>query len=82
MLRSLSIRFWLEAVLGACSAIAFLLSLIVPQWIEVIFEQSPDAGDGSSEWGVTLALFVVTVVLAWLARTDWRRAGRQANTLA
>ena len=78
MLPPLSTRFWVEAILCACSAISFAGSLIWPQWIEAIFEVSPDQGDGSAEWGIALAFLVATIILSWLARTEWRRATDKA----
>jgi hypothetical protein len=74
MTRSPTVRFWIEAFLAVCSAVATVLSLIWPQWIEAIFEASPDAGDGSAEWGIALAFLVATVVFSWLARREWRQA--------
>ncbi len=72
MRRSVHIRYRVECVLTVVSAAAFVLNLVVPDWLEVAFGIAPDAGDGSAEWGVTLGLFVVTVLLFVRARIDRR----------
>jgi hypothetical protein len=47
-----------------------------PDWIEGLFEVDPDAGSGSSEWGITLAFVVATAALAALTGRTWRRDRR------
>jgi hypothetical protein len=74
MSRSTTIRFWIEVILAACSAAATALSIVWPQWIEAIFEESPDGGDGSAERFVAVAFLAATVVFSWLARREWRRS--------
>ena len=74
MKRSLPPLFWLEIVLSAFSAVSLVLSLVWPQWIEMLFEVAPDGGDGSDEWGITLGFAIATVTLLALARREWRRA--------
>jgi hypothetical protein len=38
-----------------------------------VFNVDPDSGNGSLEWLIVVALAVVTVVFAVLARLEWRR---------
>jgi hypothetical protein len=73
MQRQLSAAFWIELALSLMSAVLTALTVAKPDWIEGIFEVSPDAGSGSSEWGISLAFVVVTVMLAALTRRTWRR---------
>lgn len=77
MTRAPTVRFWIEVFLAACSALATVLSLIWPQWIEALFEASPDAGDGSAERLIAIAFLIATVVFSWFARSEWRRAARK-----
>ena len=74
MRRSLPVLFWIELVLSVLSAISLALSLVNPQWIETLFEVSPDAGDGSTEWGWTIGFLISTVLLIALTRREWQKA--------
>lgn len=78
MSRFTTIRFWTEVILAACSAVATALSIAWPQWIEAIFEESPDGGDGSAERLVAVVFLAATMVFSWLARKDWRSARERA----
>ncbi len=73
MTRSPTVRFWIEAFLAACSAVATVLSLIWPQWIEAIFDASPDGGDGSAERAIAIVFLVATLAFSVLARKEWHR---------
>ena len=79
MNHSISIRFWIEVILAACSAIATALSIVWPQWIEAIFEESPDGGDGSAERLVAVLFLAATIAFSWLARKEWRSAKGRAS---
>ena len=74
MRRSLPALFWIELLLSALSAISLVLSLFNPQWIETFFEVSPDAGDGSTEWGWTIGFLISTVLFIAVTRREWRKA--------
>jgi hypothetical protein len=65
--------FWIEAALAGVAGFLTILTLFTRQWIEAAFNVDPDGGDGSLEWLIVVALAVVTVVLAVLARLEWRR---------
>jgi hypothetical protein len=45
-------RIWVEVVSGLMSAALLGLTIIFPDWMEVLFGLAPDAGDGSTEWGL------------------------------
>jgi hypothetical protein len=74
MRRSPRRRFWFEAGLGALSAVLFVLTLFVPDWIEAVFRVDPDQHSGSLEWGIVVVLAVMSVGSGLLARGEWRRA--------
>lgn len=65
--------FWIEAALAGVSSFLTVLTLFTREWIEAVFNVDPDGGDGSLEWLIVVALAVVTVVFAMLARLEWRR---------
>lgn len=72
LLRSLA-----EAALGVVSALALLLTMMTPDWIERIFGLKPDGGNGQSEWIWTLALVFSMFLLfadVWRLHTRSRPA--------
>ena len=75
-------RVWLvrtEIAASILGVAGFIGTLIEPQWIERLFDQSPDAGDGSAErWLVSAAFLVAALIAALLARREQRR-GRAAT---
>jgi hypothetical protein len=72
--RQLRKRFWAETILGSFTAIMFILTFAWRDWIETVFRVDPDHGDGSLEWMIVAGLFVLTTVLAVLARMEWKRS--------
>jgi len=67
-------RFWITAGLGVSSLSLMVVTLLWRDWIEIVFEVDPDSGNGSFEWLIVIALFVVTTTSFLFARTEWRRA--------
>jgi len=58
---------WTVSLVGAC---LFVVTLAVPQWIEMLFDESPDGGDGSLErWVVGGSFLLASVIAACVA---WR----------
>ena len=80
MRASLRGRFWIELGLAALFAISAILTLLVPDWIEVFFHIEPDQGSGAVERGVTIALLVLTVVFALAARLEFRNASLRSSS--
>jgi hypothetical protein len=66
-------RFWIEAGLSTLSGILFVVTLIVPDWIEAVVRVDPDQHSGSLEWVIVAVLAVTTVMSNLLARREWRR---------
>jgi hypothetical protein len=67
-------RLHVDAGLAALSAVLLALTLVVPDWIEVVFGLEPDGGTGELEWLIAGALALGTVGFGLAARRDWRRA--------
>jgi hypothetical protein len=74
MSRRVRNRFWVEIALTLFTAGLFVLTLVEREWIELVFGVEPDRGSGSLEWAIVAVLLVVTILFAWLARAEWRRA--------
>jgi hypothetical protein len=74
MTRRLRRRFWWEAGLAGLTGLLLLLTLITPQWIEVLFEAEPDGGSGALEWAIVGTLAIVTAGLSLTAWFEGRRA--------
>ena len=76
-------RSWLyraEVTVSAISVVMFVATMIDPQWIETLFDESPDGGDSSAErWLVGGGFLVAAVVAAALAWRERRRV-RPAST--
>jgi tetrahydromethanopterin S-methyltransferase subunit E len=74
MRNALRRRFWLETVVSIITGILFVITLILKDWIEVVFRVDPDNNNGTFEWLIVGALLVVTITLFILASYEWRRA--------
>ena len=72
MKASLPAKFWIQSVLAWASASCLVLTVFEPDWIEQFFGFEPDGGDGSAEWGLTLALLLATCAFVALAGRTWR----------
>lgn len=70
---SMRTRMWIEAALSALACLLTVVTLIWPDWIELVFDESPDGGDGSAERMFAIAWLLAAVAFGWLARRDWRR---------
>lgn len=65
-------RFWVESALSIAASVLLILTLVSREWIEALFGVDPDGGDGSLEWLVVVAVAAAALVLAILARREWR----------
>ena len=66
-------RVWVELVLGLMSAALLTLAILSPDWIELMFGFTPDAGNGTAEWGVALLWAAVSILMFGLAGRTWRK---------
>ena len=67
-------RFWVEAIAATLGVALLLLTLMEPEWIEIVFKIEPDQGSGALELAISLGLLAVAVVSAALAVREWRIA--------
>ncbi len=73
-MHKLRYRFWLESIAGSITGIMAVVTFFWHDWIETGFGVDPDKGSGSAEWLAVVILLLVTVILAVVARLEWRRA--------
>ena len=74
MRKWMRLRFWVEMGLAVTTGVLFVITLLWKDWIEILFHVDPDRGSGTLEWLVVGGFLAVTVVLALVARSEWRRA--------
>jgi hypothetical protein len=65
------IRFRIELVLASTFLLLTVVTAVWPTWIEGIFEVSPDAGSGQSEWLISAVFGLLALTAAVLARRDY-----------
>jgi len=73
MKRRLTPPFWIELGLAGISAFLAIITLLWPDWIEIVFNIDPDMGNGSLELAIVGLAFVLAVAFSALARREWRR---------
>jgi hypothetical protein len=74
MKRKLAPMFWAEAVLAGFTGFLVVLTAVWHDWIEGIFGFDPDHHNGMFEWELVAICLILTVLCAWLARREWRKA--------
>jgi hypothetical protein len=67
-------RYWLEVVGSSVSASLLGVTLVWPNWIELVFRVDADRGSGLLEWLIVVVSLTVSVCASVLARREWRRA--------
>lgn len=70
-------RARIETALATVSAALVILTLALPEWIELLTGLDPDAGSGALELAVTGTLLVVTIGFTLVARGNRRRLAAQ-----
>ncbi len=71
---NLRARFWAEALIGGAAAIALVAFLLWPNWVESVFEASPDGGSGALELAIVVVLFATSLCCSILMRAEVRRS--------
>jgi hypothetical protein len=51
-----------------------ILTALWPEWIELVFDVSPDDGSGLLEWAILAGLAVACALMGLLARREWHLA--------
>ena len=74
MIKALRFRFWLETGMAGLTSVLFLITMVWPNWIEILFGIEPDGGNGSLERLILGVTLVVTIALFILAHSEWRIA--------
>jgi hypothetical protein len=69
-------RLIIETALAAIFAVIFAVTLLWPDWIELVFGADPDQGNGAAEWAIVAVSGSLAVVSILIARTEWRRQQR------
>jgi hypothetical protein len=64
-------RFWIESGIGLASGLLLVVTAIMPTWIETVFGMDPDRYNGSFERVFVLAVLVIAMSSAALARHEW-----------
>jgi hypothetical protein len=67
-------RLRVDAVLASLNAFLLVLTLVVPDWIEVVLRVDPDAGSSELEWLTAGAFALGTVGFGLAAGRVWRLA--------
>ncbi|MBS0455043.1 MAG: ABC transporter permease [Proteobacteria bacterium] len=67
------LRVKVEAALSLACALLAVLTAFVPDWIEHIFDASPDGGSGEAEWGIVVIFAAAALMAGWAARREWNR---------
>jgi hypothetical protein len=72
--RSIRRRFLVELGFAGASGLLTAMTVVAPDWIELLFGIEPDAAGGTLELAMTAAMIAITVGLGTLARLEWRRS--------
>ena len=74
MKRQLTPSFWIEIGLASISAFLAIVTLLWPDWIEIVLRIDPDQGSGSLERVIVGLSFALALAFSALAHREWRRA--------
>lgn len=71
-----SVMVWLELIAGLVSTALLMLTLFSSHWIESLFGVAPDAGNGSTEYGIAFLWAALSFLMFGLAGHRWRKQTR------
>jgi hypothetical protein len=74
MKRNLTRPFWIELGLAGISAFLAIITVLWPDWIEIVFKVDPDMGNGALERALVGLSFVLAIAFFALAHREWRGA--------
>jgi hypothetical protein len=73
MMHSVGYGFFVRLGLAVGTAALFVVTVVWPDWIEIVFRVDPDRGNGWLEWVVVFVAFGLTLIFSIGARREWRR---------
>jgi len=73
----ISRTFVIETVLFIVAALNVVLTLLWPDWIEIVFRVDPDNHSGSFEWALAGVAVAIAVLFGILARREWKKLSSQ-----
>jgi hypothetical protein len=73
MLAQRRARFWMEAALAVLALALFVLTLLSPGWIELLWDVDPDGGSGALEWGIAALLLGLFSTFSALGHAEWKK---------
>ena len=59
---------------GSLSAALAVVTLIAPEWIELLSGFHSDGGNRGLEWAIVVATAVIAIVCFWWAGVEWKHA--------
>jgi hypothetical protein len=72
-------KFYVATSCAVASTALFLVTLVWPAWIELVFRIDPDRGSGALEKAVVIAAAALALVFALLMHIEWRRLRQAAQ---
>ena len=77
--RSIRRRAWFEWASALAASVLAVVTLVWPDWIEIVFGADPDESSGAVEWAIVLVLALVAVGAAVAGGHEMRRARVRPN---
>jgi len=79
MMELRTVRRWALTALVIAAVILDIAIVVWPNWAETLLGIDPDAGSGSFEASVAVALTLLTVVSAFATGWEWRAFARREH---
>lgn len=73
-------RFWLECGLAGLSCLLAIGTILLPEWIEILFGVDPDHGNGILEVLITVVTVVASLAFVVASRLEWKRGAGAPKT--
>jgi hypothetical protein len=77
--RSIRRRACFEWASALAASVLAVVTLLWPDWIEIVFGADPDEGSGAVEWAIVLVLALVAFGAAVAGSHEMRRARVRPN---
>ena len=71
--RGRRVLFAFETVLGGGALALAMITVIRPDWLEIVFGVDPDRHSGSFEWLIVGICVAIAAIFGIAARAQWRR---------